>query len=238
MVRSASPLALVFLSFLLGSLWPPATRATQKLRPRPRCGYQSPSLEIVILANNTPFEGASFSFGNRLARLGWQLAYGLLFRPTPPPLHAWRCWLLRRFGAKIGKDCHVYSDARIWAPWNLVMEPKSCIGPRVICYSMAPIRLGERVVVSQGAHLCTGSHDYTSPSFPLFAKPITIGPDAWICTEAFVGPGVTIGEGAVIGARAVVMRSQPAWMVCAGNPARPLKPRLHPRGIHTSATAS
>jgi putative colanic acid biosynthesis acetyltransferase WcaF len=192
----------------------------------------------VILANNTPFEGASFSRRNRLGRLAWQLVYTLLFRPTPPPLHAWRRWLLRCFGARIAAGCHIYSDARIWAPWNLHMASQSCLGPRVICYSMAPIHLGERVVVSQGAHLCTGSHNYNSASFPLFAKPITIGADAWICTEAFLGPGVQIGEGAVIGARAVVMRSQPAWMVCAGNPARPLKPRLHPRGIHTSASAS
>ena len=86
--------------------------------------------------------------------------------------------------------------------------------------------LGERVVVSQGAHLCTGSHDYNSASFPLFAKPISIAADAWICTEAFLGPGVQIGEGAVIGARSVVTRDQPAWMVCAGNPARPLKQRI------------
>ena len=79
---------------------------------------------------------------------------------------------------------------------------------------------------------CTGSHNYTLASFPLYAEPITIGADAWICTEAFLGPGVQIGAGAVIGARAVVIRSQPAWMVCAGNPARPLKPRPHPSNPH------
>jgi putative colanic acid biosynthesis acetyltransferase WcaF len=185
----------------------------------------------MILANPNSLDGPSFSRRNRLARLAWQLVWLLLFRPTPPPLHAWRCWLLRCFGARIAAGCHVYSDARIWAPWNLVMATKACIGPRVICYSMAPIQLGERVVISQGAHLCTGSHDYTSTSFKLFAKPITIGSDAWICTEAFVGPGVQIGEGAVIGARAVAMRSQPAWMVCTGNPANPIKPRNHPLKI-------
>jgi putative colanic acid biosynthesis acetyltransferase WcaF len=98
---------------------------------------------------------------------------------------------------------------------------------------MAPVVLGERVVVSQGAHLCTGSHNYTLASFPLYTKPISIGADAWICTEAFVGPGVQIGAGAVISARAVVIRSQPAGMVCAGNPARPLaKPRLHSQSVH------
>ena len=187
----------------------------------------------MILSKADPFEGPSFSFRNRLARLAWQIVWLLLFRPTPPSLHAWRCWLLRCFGARIAPGCHIYSDARIWAPWNLEMAAKACLGPRVICYSMAQVVLGERVVVSQGAHLCTGSHNYTLASFPLFAKPIHIGADAWICTEAFVGPGVQIGTGAVIGARAVAIRSQPAWMVCAGNPARPLKARFHPHSIHT-----
>lgn len=179
----------------------------------------------MILSKANPFDGPSFSRRSRVARLAWQIVWLLLFRPTPPPMHAWRCLLLRCFGARIAHGCHVYSDARVWAPWNLFMAHKSCLGPRVICYSMAPIILGERVVVSQGAHLCTGSHDYTSSSFPLYAKPICIGADAWICSEAFLGPGVEIGEGAVIGARAVVIQSQPAWMVSAGNPARPLKSR-------------
>lgn len=186
----------------------------------------------LILANNKPTEGASFSLINRLLRFAWQLIWLLLFRPTPPQLHFWRCWLLRCFGAQIDTDCHVYSDARIWAPWNLHLGAKACIGRGVICYSMAPIYIGERVVISQGVHLCTGSHDYTSISFKLIAKPINIGDDAWICAESFVGPGVQIGEGAVIGARSVVVHSQPAWMVCAGNPARPLKQRHHPHSIH------
>lgn len=81
------------------------------------------------------------------------------------------------------------------------------------------------MVVSQGAHLCSGTHDYRKQSFPLFAKPISIGADAWICEEAFIGPGLDIGEGAVIGARSVVFRSQPAWMVCVGHPSSPIKKR-------------
>lgn len=108
------------------------------------------------------------------------------------------------------------------------MANYSTLGRRVICYSMAPVSIGERAVVSQGAYLCTGSHDYESETFQLFARPITIGADAWICAEAFLSPGVSIGTGAVIGARAVVTRDQPAWMVCAGNPCRPLKPRIPP----------
>jgi putative colanic acid biosynthesis acetyltransferase WcaF len=185
----------------------------------------------MILAKASPFEGPSFGRRNRLARLLWQTVWLLLFRPTPTPLHAWRCWLLRCFGAQIHPSCHVYSSVRVWAPWNIEMSAHSCFGPDVNCYSMALISLGERVVVSQGAHLCSGSHDYTQESFQLFAEPICIGSDAWICAEAFLGPGVQIGEGAVIGARAVVTHSQPPWYVCAGNPARPLKPRRHPRSL-------
>lgn len=109
------------------------------------------------------------------------------------------------------------------------MAANSCLGPDVKCYSMALIQLGERVIVSQDVHLCSGSHDYTQESFQLFAEPIIIDSDAWICAEAFLAPGVRIGEGVVIGARSVVTRSQPPWFVCAGNPAKPLKPRIHPR---------
>ena len=182
----------------------------------------------MILAKSTPFEGASFSLRNRVLRLIWHLTWMCLFRPTPPPFHAWRCVLLRLFGAKIGSRCHVYSDVEIWAPWNLEMASHSCLGRRVICYSMAPVILGTRVVVSQGAHLCTGSHDYQADNFQLFARPIVIGADAWICAEAFLAPGVSIGNGAVIGARAVVTRDQPAWTVSSGNPCRPIKLRIPP----------
>jgi putative colanic acid biosynthesis acetyltransferase WcaF len=182
----------------------------------------------VILNKSHPFEGPSFSHRNRLARLAWQLVWLLLFRPTPPSLHAWRCWLLRRFGAKIDAHCHVYSDVQIWAPWNIFMGEHACLGRRVICYSMASVCLGKGAVVSQGVHLCTGSHDHESQNFQLYAKPIRIGSYAWICAEAFLAPGVEIGEGAVIGARSVVTRDQPAWMVCAGNPCKPLKARTPP----------
>lgn len=175
-----------------------------------------------------PFEGSTFTLRNRISRLTWQAVWFFLFRPSPVPMHAWRCWLLRRFGARIGAPCYVYNSVEIWAPWHLCMDDHSTLARRVICYSMAPVSLGERAVVSQGVHLCTGTHDYESENFQLYARPINIGADVWVCADAFVGPGVSIAPGAVIGARSVVTSDQPAWMVCAGNPCRSIKQRKQP----------
>lgn len=172
------------------------------------------------------FVQPSFSLSNRLARVGWGIVYNLLFRPSPRPLHEWRSFLLRCFGAKIGKDCHVYPSVKIWAPWNLVLDDGASMGDDVICYSIDTVHLGKRVVISQFAHLCTGTHDYTSPNFQLYARPIHIGANGWVCANSFIGPGVSVGEGSVIGAGSVVTKSMPDWMVCAGNPCKPLKPRI------------
>ncbi|WP_428311590.1 WcaF family extracellular polysaccharide biosynthesis acetyltransferase [Hydrocarboniphaga sp.] len=172
-----------------------------------------------------PYRQASFGLSNRLRRLLWNIVYVSLFRLTPRPFHRTRAFILRIFGAKLGRNCHIYPRARIWAPWNLEMHDDAGLADDVICYSMAKITIGARAVISQGAHLCAGTHDYEDPNFQLFALPIKIGARAWICTEAFVGPGVEIGEGAVVGARSVAMKNMPEWTVCAGNPCRPLKPR-------------
>lgn len=179
----------------------------------------------MIRKGINPYEQASFSLRNRLARLAWAVVYHGFFKWTPRPMHGLRAFILRLFGASLGKGCHVYPSAMIWAPWNLEMGSQACLGQGVNCYTMARIRIGEKAVVSQAAHLCSGTHDYEDPNFQLYALPIVIGAQAWICTEAFIGPGVEIGEGSVIGARAVVTKSMPAWMVCAGNPCKPIKPR-------------
>lgn len=172
------------------------------------------------------FTGPSFSLGNRLGRALWNLVSLLLFRPSPKPFHAWRAFILRLFGAKLGRGCHIYPKAVIWAPWNLEVGDETGVADGAILYDQAPIRLGRRVVISQGAHLCTGTHDYENPGFPLYAKPIIVGDQAWIAAECFVHPGVTIGEGAVVGARSVVTKDVPPWMVCAGHPCKPIKPRV------------
>ncbi len=189
-----------------------------------------------IVAGADGHTSPSYGLSNRLRRVAWHLVYLLLFRPTPRPLHAWRAVILRAFGAQLGHRVHVYPRVKIWAPWNLELHDESCLGDEVNCYSMAKITLGRRAIVSQGAHLCTGTHDYADPNFQLYALPIVIGERAWVCTEAFIGPGVTIGDRSVVGARAVVIKDMPEGMVCAGHPARPIKPRYrqsHDRGDDT-----
>lgn len=167
----------------------------------------------------------SFGLGNKLFRIVWQAAWLLLARWTPPPLHGWRRFVLRAFGAKVGRGARVYASVRIWHPGNLAIGDGALIGPRVRCYNQGRITIGADAVVSQDASLCASSHDLADPLFPLVLRPLAIERHAWIAAEAFVGPGVTVGEGAVLGARGVAMRDLAPWMVHSGNPAQALKPR-------------
>jgi putative colanic acid biosynthesis acetyltransferase WcaF len=177
------------------------------------------------MINQDTHVGASFSVQNRLSRLLWNFISAILFHPSPRPLHRWRSFILRLFGAKVGKGVHVYPGTKIWAPWNLELDDECGIARGAILYSQGKIFIGKRAVISQGAHLVTGSHDYTRAGFPLITKPIHVGANAWIASEAFVHPGVTIGEGCVIAARAVVTKDMPEWQVCAGHPCAPIKQR-------------
>jgi len=99
----------------------------------------------------------------------------------------------------------------------------------VICYNIAPISIGEKVVISQGAHLCTGTHDYRKNSFPLQSFPIVIEDYAWICADTFVGPGVVVHEGAILSAAGATFKSLDAWTIYTGNPANFLKNRQKPQ---------
>jgi putative colanic acid biosynthesis acetyltransferase WcaF len=105
------------------------------------------------------------------------------------------------------------------------MGKHSSMGPGVICYNVAEITIEDFAIVSQRTHLCTGTHDFNDPAFPLRSRAIVIGSNAWIAAEAFVGPGVVVGEGAVLGARGVAAGNLDAWMVYVGNPAKPVKSR-------------
>lgn len=171
--------------------------------------------------------GASFPLAHRLLRMAWGVAWTVLAAWTPVPLHGWRRLLLRAFGARIDPTARIYPDVRIWYPPNLTMGPYSTLGPRSDCYCMASVTLAPYALVSQGAHLCAGTHDLDDVSFQLKAFPIIVGERAWIAAEAFVGPGVTVGDGAVLGARAVTVKDLLPWGVYAGNPARRLRDRAH-----------
>jgi putative colanic acid biosynthesis acetyltransferase WcaF len=183
----------------------------------------------VIVYDSDPFARPYFPLSDRLRRLAWNLAWLIMFRPSPRPFHAWRVWLLRAFGAKIGRDVRIYPAARVWAPWKLTIADQATVGDGAILYNMGGIVLGERCAVSQGAHLCGGSHDIDSKNMALIAAPIVIEANAWVCAEAFIGLGVRIAQGCVIGARAVMMKSAPeAWTVWVGNPAAPIRKRMRP----------
>lgn len=183
--------------------------------------------EPPYLAQGT---ATAFSRGELLRQRLWSLVQATVFRFSLPRAHGFRVSLLRWFGADIPEPDKVviFASARVFFPWKLRLEPRAMVGRHVNIYNLATVTLRRGANVSQFVHLCAGSHDYTRWSMPLVAAPIEIGPNAWIAADVFVGPGVTIGELAVIGARSVVTSDQPARMVCAGHPCRPLLPRQDP----------
>lgn len=143
--------------------------------------------------------------------------------------HSWyglRAALLRLFGAKIGRNVRIRRTVEVEIPWHLEIADDVTIGDRAILYALGKIKLGRGCFISQYAHLCAGTHDYTRLDYPLLRLPITIGSNAWIAADAFVGPGITIGDGTIVGARSSVFTDLPAWVVAVGSPARPIKPRV------------
>ena len=138
---------------------------------------------------------------------------------------AWRRAVLRRFGAKIGRNVRIHPSVRIAIPWHLSVEDNSAIGDQAIIYSLGEISIGANATISQNAHLCAGTHDFRRADMALLKPPIVIGPGAWICADAFVGPGVVVGAMAVVGARAVVVKAVAAADVVVGNPARVVRRR-------------
>ena len=168
---------------------------------------------------------SELSLKNKLGRLVWGIVWCILFRPSPRPFFKWRRFLLNLFGAKLARTAAVYSSAKIWAPWNLKMGERSVLGDYVDCYSVDRITLEADVTVSQYAFLCSASHDIESPNRDLVHQPIRLERGSWIFAGAFVGMGVTIGEGAVVAARSLVVKSVEPYAVVGGNPAKFIKTR-------------
>jgi len=177
-------------------------------------------LKLDIMLNR---KAHKWSFGELLARLLWDALHPL-FRFSPRVFWGWRIWMLRAFGAKIGRHVHIYPSVRIVIPWNLNIGDQTAVGDRAILYALGLITLGDRVTISQGVHICAGSHDYSRADRPLLKPPVTVGDDTWIAADAFIGPGVTVGRGTIVGARSVVMKDIGDQVIVAGNPARVIKP--------------
>jgi putative colanic acid biosynthesis acetyltransferase WcaF len=149
-----------------------------------------------------------------------------LFRLSPRSMFWWRGLLLRAFGAKVGHHVHIYNTVTVYMPWNLEIGDWSAIGEHAYIYNLGPVKVGSKTTISQRAHLCAGTHDYSKSELPLLTPEIRVGNQAWVCADAFVAGGVVVGEGAVVGARSVVVRDVEPWTVVAGNPARELKKRV------------
>jgi putative colanic acid biosynthesis acetyltransferase WcaF len=170
---------------------------------------------------------ADFDFKNKLKRFFWIFFCFFFFRPFSLSVFSkWRLFVLRLFGAKIHYSSLVYSSVKIWAPWNLEIGEYSCLGPNVDCYNQGRITIGANTVVSQKTYLCASTHDFTDPMHPLLLRPIIIADKVWVAADVFIGPGVTIGEAAVVGARSAVFKKVEPYTVVGGNPAKFIKQRI------------
>jgi putative colanic acid biosynthesis acetyltransferase WcaF len=180
---------------------------------------QNIDLDIAANRNAVKYKGSE-----QLLRVLWACV-SPLFHYSPRICFGWRRFLLRLFGAHVGCQTNIYSSAIIYMPWNLTIGDQSSIGEWVLIYNLGPIIIGNKTTISQRAHLCAGTHDFNDSALPLLKPPIVIEDQAWVCADSFIGPNVTVGEGAIVGARGVVTRNVDPWSIVAGNPAKFLKMR-------------
>lgn len=156
----------------------------------------------------------------------WWLVQATLFACSPQFMFAWRRWLLRLFGAKVGQSVLIRPSAKVTYPWKVTIGDHAWVGDDVVLYSLGEIDIGAHAVVSQRSYICAAGHDYTKTDFPIFDNKVCIGEQAWLATDVFIAPGVTVGKGVVVGARSSVFHDLPPMMVCVGSPAKPIKSRV------------
>lgn len=172
--------------------------------------------DLDIAANRG---SVKYSFNEQLRRIFWIFGQ-ILFRFSFRTMFGWRNFILRIYGAKIGKNVNIYNTAKIYMPWNFEIGDWSSIGEDVLIYNLGIVVVGSKSTISHRSHICAGTHDYTNVNLPLLKPPVMVGNQVWICADSFIGPGITINEGAVVAARAVVVKSVPEWQIVAGNPAK------------------
>jgi putative colanic acid biosynthesis acetyltransferase WcaF len=168
----------------------------------------------------------------------WEMCWTVFCRWTPKPLHVWRLIWLRAFGAEVDGWAFVHQRARIQKPWLLKLGRDACIGDLANIYNLGAVEIGARAIVAQEAYLCTGTHAFDQPDVPLVTAPIKIGEAAFIGARSFVLPGVTVGEGAIVGACAVVTKDIEPFTVNAGNPSRQLHRNDNPSAATVAAPRS
>jgi putative colanic acid biosynthesis acetyltransferase WcaF len=188
--------------------------------PSARAAFDVPRLDVA--ANRA---ARKYSRREQAWRVLWSFGRWLIIL-SPHPCHAWRRWVLRLFGARVGREARIHSSTVVFMPWNLELGEWAAVGPEVFIYSLGRVRIGNRATVSYRTHVCAGTHDFSDPTLPLLKPAVSIADDAWVGTEAFIGPGITVGAGAIVAARAVVVKDVEPLTVVGGHPAS--KIGVHP----------
>lgn len=171
------------------------------------------------------FGKSPWSVGAHLRMALWAVSWRLFCAWTPKQLNLIRLVVLRAFGARLHGRPFVHQKALIRMPWHLEMHDRACLGEGANAYTLDSIEIGEGSTIAQEAYLCTGTHDLDDPKLPLQTAKITIGRDVFIGARAFILPGVTIGDRAIVGACAVVSKDVPPNVIVAGQPARIIRER-------------
>ncbi|MBP7844210.1 MAG: putative colanic acid biosynthesis acetyltransferase [Proteobacteria bacterium] len=172
-----------------------------------------------------PMQKSPFDLITNLRRTFWILIGKPLFRISFHNWYFYRNIILNVFGAKIASTARLRRSVQIEMPWNLEMAEFSTVGSYAYLYNLAPIYIGHEALISQYAQICTGTHNYEDPKMPLVSKAIRIERRCWIATGAFIGPGVYVAEGAILGAKSVTFKNLEKWTIYAGNPAKIIKTR-------------
>lgn len=182
-------------------------------------------VELLDIKSNR--SARKYSLKTQALRVAWAF-FHVFFYCSPRPAYIVRAWMLKLFGAKIGRAVQVSNTCKIFAPWNLEIGDFSAVGNQTNLYNLGPLRIGQNVTVSQGTHVCGGTHDYNDSKMKLIKSPIVIKENAWVCADAFVGPGVTVGEYAIVAARGVCVKDVDDYCIVGGNPAKTIGKRVPP----------